>query len=299
MIEENIMKNITNSKLFSTLLFFLTVLLIAKLVWVVISIFFLPKSGIDYTEKNKLKSFYYPVRLSNIKEHKVAPVVIKPTTRPKAPVKKVVPVTMNGYKLLAIYLAGDTLIVTVSKGAKTKVLGKGDVFNGFKLVSSLKDIAFFTKGGKQFELPLKNIKKAKTKKIARRKVAPKRVKNIAPPSVHKKGIVAAANGETKVVSKGLLSSYTKDIDKVWKDIGIGEYKVNGVLTGFKVNFIKKNSDFEKLGLKRGDILTSINGQELDSYNAAFSFYKEMDSIENLTLSIKRNNQDMELEYEIQ
>ena len=111
--------------------------------------------------------------------------------------------------------------------------------------------------------------------------------------------MATDDGETKVVSKGLLSSYTKDIDKVWKDIGIGEHKVNGVLTGFKVNFIKRNSDFEKLGLKRGDILTSINGQELDSYNAAFSFYKEMDSIENLTLSIKRNNQNMELEYEIQ
>ena len=95
-----------------------------------------------------------------------------------------------------------------------------------------------------------------------------------------------------------MSSYTKDIDKVWKDIGVGEHRVNGVLDGFKVNFVKRGSDFEKLGLKRGDILTAVNGQELNSYNAAFSFYKEMNNIENLTLSIKRNNQDMELEYEI-
>ncbi|NEW61148.1 hypothetical protein GSY74_07625, partial [Sulfurovum sp. bin170] len=113
-----------------------------------------------------------------------------------------------------------------------------------------------------------------------------------------KGIVENEDGIGKVVSKGLLSSYTKDIDKVWKDIGIGEHKVNGQLQGFKVNFVKKGSDFEKLDLRRGDILKAVNGQELNSYNAAFSFYKEMESIENLTLSIQRNNQDMELEYEI-
>ena len=298
MREESIMKNITNSKFFSTLLFFLTVLVLAKLLWLVVSMLFLPKSGVDYTQKNRLKAFYYPIRLSNVKPRK-APVAIKSVAPPKATVKKVVIGNMNDYKLLAIYSSSDTLFVTIAKGAKTKVLGKGDSFNGFKLVSSVKDIAFFTKGGKDFERSLKIIKKAKTKKATPKSVNPKKVTNIAPNLVHKKGIIATDNGDRKVVSKGLLSSYTKDIDKVWKDIGIGEHKVNGVLTGFKVNFIKKNSDFEKLGLKRGDILTSINGQELDSYNAAFSFYKEMDSIENLTLSIKRNNQDMELEYEIQ
>ncbi len=297
------MKNITNSRLFSTLLFFLTVLFIAKLLWLIASIFVLPKSGVDYTEKNKLKSFYYPVRLSNVKQRK-APVVIKAPVKPKPTPKKVIVENMKGYKLLALYVSGDTLISTISKGAKTKVLGKGESFNGFKLISSRANTALFNKGGKDFTLELKNIKKAKakkttSKKVKHKKVKHKRVAHAPSKSLLKKGIVSSANGETKVVSKGLLSSYTKDIDKVWKDIGIGEHKVNGVLTGFKVNFIKKNSDFEKLGLKRGDILTSINGQELDSYNAAFSFYKEMDSIENLTLSIKRNNQDMELEYEIQ
>ena len=293
------MKNITNSKLFSSLLFFLTVLFIAKLLWLLASIFILPKSGVDYTENSKLKSLYYPVRLSNMKQHK-APVAVKKVPKAKPKVKKVVVSTMKDYKLLALYVSGDSLIVTVSKGAKTKVLGRGDSFNGFKLISSGKNYALFNKEGKDFKLELKNIKKAKAKKrVASKAVHHKRVAPIARNTASKKGIVTANNGETKVVSKGLLSSYTKDIDKVWKDIGIGEHKVNGVLTGFKVNFIKKNSDFEKLGLKRGDILTAINGQELDSYNAAFSFYKEMDSIENLTLSIKRNNQDMELEYEIQ
>ncbi len=286
------MKNITNSKLFSTLLLFLTVLVLAKLIWMVFSMLFLPKSGVEYSEQSKLKAFYYPIRLSNIKKSK--PVKVVPVATPKPVIKKAVVLeSMKDYRLLALYNTNDALVVTVAKGAKTKVLGKGETFNGFKLKSSGRNHALFNKGGKNFKLFLKNVKSVKATRPPAKQV-PKKASSL----VKKKGIMATDDG-AKVVSKGLLSSYTKDIDKVWKDIGIGEHKVNGVLTGFKVKFIKRNSDFEKLGLKRGDILTSINGQELDSYNAAFSFYKGMDSIENLTLSIKRNNQDMELEYEIQ
>jgi len=286
------LKNITNSRLFSTFLFFLTVLVIAKLVWLIVSVLFLPKSGVDYSENSKLKAFYYPIRLSNSQKEKRVVTPIKATV--VAP-KKVVIGNMKDYHLLALYNASDALVVTVAKGAKTKVLARGESFNGFKLKSAGKGFALFTKNGKEHTLFLKNIKPVKN----RHPKTHKRVSTAPHKLISKKGIVSTNNGETKVVSKGLLSSYTKDIDKVWKDIGIGEHKVNGVLTGFKVNFIKRGSDFEKLGLRRGDILTAINGQELDSYNAAFSFYKEMDSIENLTLSIKRNNQDMELEYEIQ
>ena len=292
------MKNITNSKLFSRLLFFLTVLVIAKLIWLIISIQFLPKSGEEYSEKSKLKAFYYPVRLSNSKKDKPPKVVVAPVKTKVVKPKKVIG-SMKDYKLLALYQTSELLVVTVSKGAKTKVLAQGELFNGFKLKSAEKDYALFDKDGKEFKLHLKNKKPKKAKKTASKKNTSKKVAKRVSDSVKKKGIVATDDGATKIVSKGLLSSYTKDIDKVWKDIGIGEHKVNGVLTGFKVNFIKRHSDFEKLGLKRGDILTAINGQELDSYNAAFSFYKEMDSIENLTLSIKRNNQEMELEYEIQ
>lgn len=99
-------------------------------------------------------------------------------------------------------------------------------------------------------------------------------------------------------SKKILNSYSQNIEKTWKDIGIEEYRVNGQLKGFKINFIKKGSDFEELGLKKGDIIQSVNGVELTSYKSAYTFYGTMDNISELTLGIKRDNQDMELEYDI-
>jgi general secretion pathway protein C len=255
------------------------------MVWFVISLMFLPKEGMEHIEITRAKPLYYRTKLAN---------QLKKIEAPKKVVKKapVIP-SMQGIKLLALYNSKEALVVTVEKMAKTKVLSKGEDIDGFKLSSAGADYAIFTKNGKEFKLLL-NKEKLKTTSF----ITPSISKKEKPKKKIKNKIIDNEDGTEKIVSKGLLTSYTKDIDKVWKDIGVGEHKVNGVLDGFKVNFVKRGSDFEKLGLKRGDILKSVNGQELNSYNAAFSFYKEMNNIENLTLSIKRNNQDMELEYEI-
>ncbi len=282
------MKKNTNSKLISIIIFILSIVVFVKIVWIIIAFIFLPKSGEEHLATNKLKPLYYPIKLANSSPtiRQQAPVTIKPKVKPVG--------TMQGYMLLALYNASDKLVVTIAKNKKTKVLSRGEDMDGFVLKSAGSNYAIFTKGGKEFELLLKGSKNKTSDN--------KRNKNID--RIHKdkkieKTISESEDGVSKVVSKGLLSSYTKDIDKVWKDIGIGDYKVNGKLQGFKVNFVKRGSDFEKLGLQKGDILTSVNGQELNSYNAAFGFFKEIDSIDNLTLNIKRNNQEMELEYEIQ
>jgi len=255
-------------------------------IWLIVSLMFLPKEGVEHIETVRAKPLYYRIKLAN---------QLKKIETPKKVVKKAPPhiASMQGIKLLALYNSKEVLVVTVEKRNITKVLSKGEDIDGFKLSSAGQDYAIFKKGGKEFKLLLDK-GKIQTTSFIKPITTTKKEK---PKEKIKGGIIDNEDGE-KIVSRGLLSSYTKDIDKVWKDIGVGEHKVNGVLDGFKVNFVKRGSDFEKLGLKRGDILTAVNGQELNSYNAAFSFYKEMNNIENLTLSIKRNNQDMELEYEI-
>ncbi|SFV68706.1 General secretion pathway protein C [hydrothermal vent metagenome] len=103
----------------------------------------------------------------------------------------------------------------------------------------------------------------------------------------------------KIVNRNLLTSYTSNPKKIWKDIGISENKLNGKLHGFKINYIKKGSDFEKLGLKRGDLLTAINAEELDNLGAVMSLYGDINNIENLTLTVERNGKSKDIEYEIQ
>ena len=279
------MKQIINSKHLSTIIFLLSIVVVVKLIWLAISLLFLPNSGENHQTEAKAKKLYYRVRLTN-ESNVIAPV--KTTQAPKAQVS-----SMRGYKLLGLYNASDKLVVTVEKGRKTTVLVKGEIIEGFKLIGAGRDYVLFKKSGQEFRLSLLSGKQHG--QVANKRVTQPRHSPIKQSATNK---IQDQDG-TKVVSRDLLTSYVKDMDKIWRDISIAQHRKNGKLDGFKINYVKKNSDFEKLGLKRGDVLKAINAQELNSMNAAMEFYKEINDIENLTLTVERNGKSEDLEYEIQ
>jgi general secretion pathway protein C len=277
------MKQIISPKLFSTLIFFLSIVLLVKIVWTTLSLMFLPDTGEEFNSKVKTKALYYRVRLSN-NAMNIEPVVKK---RPKKTVS-----SMRGIKLIALYHASDTLVITVEKNRKTSVLSRGDKIDGFILKSAGSDYAMFTKNTKEFKLTL-----SATKTIGSQitQSQPKKSTAIKPNTSQE---IKEQNG-IKVVNRNLLTSYTTDPKKIWKDIGISENKVNGKLNGFKINYVKRGSDFEKLGLKRGDLLTAINAEKLDNIGAVMGLYGDINNIENLTLTVERNGKSEDIEYEIQ
>jgi len=277
------MKQIISPKLFSTLIFFLFIVLLVKIVWTTLSLMFLPDSGEEFNPKVKTKALYYRVRLSN-NAPTIAPIVKE---RPKKIVS-----SMRGIKLIALYNASDTLVITVEKSRKTSVLGKGDEIDGFILKSAGSDYALFTKNAKEFKLTL-SATKTLGSQITQSK--PKKTTATKPKATQE---IKESNG-IKVVNRSLLTSYTSDPKKIWKDIGISENKVDGKLNGFKINYVKRGSDFEKLGLKRGDLLTAINAEKLDNLGAVMGLYGEINNIENLTLTVERNGKSEDIEYEIQ
>jgi len=280
--EDGSMKQIINTKHLSTIIFFLSIIVVVKVLWLLVSLFLLPSSGEEYTQEGKAKALYYRVKLTNAAAA-IAPVANR---TPKAPVVS----SMRGIKLLALYNASDALVVTVAKGSKTTVLGKGEKIDGFTLISAGSNYAMFSKDGKEFKLSLIKVKNSGKSNVTAPRVGDK--KNSS------EGSIIEEDGK-KLIKRNLLTSYTKDVDKIWKDIGISENKVNGKLNGFRINFVKRGSDFEKLGLKRGDLLMAINAEELNSYNAAMGFFKDIENIENLTLTVLRNGTIKEIEYEIQ
>jgi general secretion pathway protein C len=244
---------------------------------------FLPNSGEEFNPKVKTKALYYRVRLSN-DSAVIAPIIKK---RPKKQLS-----SMRGIKLIALYNASDTLVVTVEKSRKTSVLSKGEEIDGFVLKSAGSDYALFTKNTKEFKLTLS----------ATKTIGSQITKSQAPKPNRKKTKVSQDIIETngiKVVNRNLLTAYTSNPKKIWKDIGISENKVNGKLNGFKINYVKRGSDFEKLGLKRGDLLTAINAEKLDNIGAVMGLYGDINNIENLTLTVERNGKSEDIEYEIQ
>ena len=276
------MKHLFKPEIVKGLWILLIVLLVIKVLWFLFAVVWLPSSGLDQLEERGGKALYYRAKLSPNE----APA---PTIR-----KKVVPITgsIGDITLLAIYNASDVTVVTIEYKRKTKVLARGDEINGFALEGAGNNYATFSKNGKMYKVTLRITSKGDTS-IQTSKPAS------APSSRKRKveGEVVDA-GDHKIVDRSLLEHYTQNMDDIYKNIGIKEIKKGKELEGFSISFIRKGSPFAKLGLKRGDVIQSINGQKIDSHKAAFEMYKNMKDIDNLSLVIKRGKEEMELEYEI-
>ncbi|MBD3790398.1 MAG: PDZ domain-containing protein [Campylobacterales bacterium] len=277
------MKHLFKPKRFKEVIVVLALLLGVKLVWVVIELILLPVAGVERTQSELPKALYYRVKLTP--KEASGPVSATPVvSKPQGAIKDI--------QLLAVYHASDITVVTVVYQNKSKVLSGGDEINGFILEGGGNDFATFIRDDQSYRVPL-----------IKTKVSGGGTGTVSPSVVSPSSNTQAQGdivdtGDHKIVDRSLIDHYTKNMDDIYKNIGIEEIKKGNALDGFKVTFIRRGSMFEKLGLQRGDVLKSINGEELNSYNAAMNMYKNMPDTDNLTLIIQRGDQEMELEYEI-
>ena len=73
----------------------------------------------------------------------------------------------------------------------------------------------------------------------------------------------------------------------------------GEMVGFRLMQIQPGSFYEKIGLKLGDIITSVNGQKVTDVNKAFDMLKELKHMNSLDLGTLRNGKEVNLNYDIQ
>jgi len=271
-------QNFKNSNI-NLLLIPLVIFLVIKALWVLIEFLWLPAIGVDHIANRDIKALYYRVKLAH-KDHKVT------TKQPS--IKKPVS-SIKDIQLLAIYTSSKDAVIAVIYKHQTKVLAIGDVVNGFKFIKADTDSAIFSKNNKNYILELPHIKsknRYKTPKIIQSHTITNHINN---------GVTDA--GDHKIIDKNIFEHFSNNLNEIYKNIGIQDIKKGNKML-FKVSFIRRGSVFAKLGIKRGDIIKSVNGEEIDSYNKAFSIYKGVKDMQNLTITVIRNNQEVELEYEI-
>lgn len=291
-----IMKNLFNPKKFKVFITFIFLVLLVKGLWFTVDLLWLPDSTISHVTERTIKAPYYRVKLTPPKVKKTVPK--KPPKVIKKPPPKVVkkPENMDGVALIAIYNASDATVVTLAYKKKIRVLGRGDKVNGFVLKSAGHDFAMFSKNGKSYKVSLnkKPLKKDLIKPVKQNKTGGKKpTKKVQKPQVPNEAI--------KVLDKKIITRYANNYNEINRDIGVVGVRDParpGMMQGFKVTRVTRGSNFAKFGLKKNDIIKGINGQPFNSYAAAMNVYKNMNSMQSMTLVIQRGGEEMELEYEI-
>ena len=276
--------NINYNLISKYLIMILSVLLFSFILNTILYLY-LPKDKPSFV-KNDIEALEYK-RYELKSAFKVKKIIAKKVVQKKK--EKVEYKFLSNMTLSAIYDMGDKkgFIIIQENGKKqTQILSLNEKFKGYTLYKIYAKYVVFTKANKEYKLSILH----DDKKVKYEEVEPL-IKEETTKDID-------VQYDKVTVKRSLINEYSKNFDKVWKDIAIKEVRTKDSIDGFKVNFIRKNSVFDKLGLKKNDVIKSANNIELKSYNDAFKLYKKIDKLKILNLKIIRNNQEEELSYEI-
>lgn len=273
---KGIYMNINFNLLFKKLLPFIYLVVVAFLLTNIIFLF-LPKNGIDFVNEKYSSLDYQKYNFySKIKTEK------KDEKESFSATKEIQ--TLAKYNLKAIYYINNKtgwITIEETSGDKSYILSQNEEIDGYILLKLFQNYVIFEKNKKEFKLELNE----------KESIDKYEIQNNSNQEIIQKDRGAVVNRE-------YLNSYISNVDKIWNNISINEIKNGDKIEGFKITKINKNSVFSKLGLQEGDVIKSINNKALDSYSEAFNIYNNMGNIMDLNMEILRNNEVMELNYEI-
>jgi general secretion pathway protein C len=96
-----------------------------------------------------------------------------------------------------------------------------------------------------------------------------------------------------------LQSSINNLNELLTQVRVRPYFRQGKPEGLIVSQIQGDSIFAKLGLMNGDIIASVNGQQMSTPEEAFQLYNSLKSGSPVSIEITRRGQKKMLTYEIQ
>lgn len=270
------MKKISNP-LFISIFTKILVLLVAAKAISLAFLWYLPNEGVELSTKQNYQPKYQRVDFKNMIQ-RVSKGQKQESTRA---------ISQSGTSITNMILKG--LYGTKSKGfiiialksnpKNTEIISVGEDYKGYRLKSITKDSAIFEKNSKDYVLYLKMPSAKTTSSITR----------------VNENIQSDSNMD---ISRDDIAEYAKNPNQIWKDISISEVKEGQEIKGFKVTRINPKSKLASLGLQSGDMIIKANNIRLNSYKDALEIYKNIDTLDVIQMVVIRNNQEMELVYEI-
>ena len=262
-----------NQSFFKWILGIAIIALLAKAVSLAL-FFVLPHFGVNYEPRYSINLYrnYHVARAFGI----------IPVKRRKTIVKKPV-YKLTNVKLKALYSENGKGVIAIEEKGKLIFLSTGESFKGYKLIGVYPDRAVFEKDGKHYEL------KPQEKGLQGKYTTTLEEQMLYNPEEVKFAVL-----------KRDIDRYKRHFNEIWKNISIQEQldPVTKRLKGFKVTDIKKNSIFAKIGLRKGDVIIGANNKTFTSYSDVLRLYNNIDKYNSIKITIMRNNQKKDLEYEI-
>ncbi len=274
----------SNNYLYNFALYLLLPFAIVKLLWSV-GLVFLDKDALS-TPKEGDFIYHYNINLAkNI-------IGISKTHTPKKQVET--HNRVDDIKLKGTFASKQESFIVIEDHLGTTFLYLREKYVGYKLIEVYDERAVLEKNGIKYDIILED--DTQDFDNSRSTKSNNSVKNVK--EQEQESAVEFIPGEPVSVTRTELNSYVKNPNKIWKNIRIQELRRDGTLNGFRVNYVKKGSFFDSAGLKSGDVIKGIDGKEIKSLSDVMKYYSNIETLDGLTLSVSRGDEELDLEFNV-
>ncbi len=113
------------------------------------------------------------------------------------------------------------------------------------------------------------------------------------------GVSASEDGSEFTVAEDELSKALANLPRLLSQARAVPYFRDGQSVGMRLFAIRRGSLYEKLGLKNGDILTGINGNNLSDPSQALKLFELLKNERSINVVLERQGNSKELKYAIE
>ncbi len=110
--------------------------------------------------------------------------------------------------------------------------------------------------------------------------------------------IEVVSANERNVDRGLVDSLIENSSTLMSQARVLPYERDGVVQGFKLYGIRRNSLLGRLGLRNGDIVNSIGGVDMTSPDRALEAYTKLRNANHLTVTFTRRGRRQTLDYNI-
>jgi general secretion pathway protein C len=107
-----------------------------------------------------------------------------------------------------------------------------------------------------------------------------------------------SGGGRLTLDRRVVSESVADVPKLLSQAQAAPYYNEGKLEGWRIDSIKPDSFYEKIGLQAGDVLQRVNGVEIRDPGMMLTLFQQVRDERLVKLDLLRNNQRTTLTYDI-
>jgi general secretion pathway protein C len=125
------------------------------------------------------------------------------------------------------------------------------------------------------------------------------LEDVEPSGGSSEGISSDEEGSEFTVPEEELSDALANLPRLLSQARAVPYFRNGKSIGMRLFAIRKGSMYEKLGLKNGDIIKSVNDNSLSDPSQALKIFNQLKDERSISVVLERAGADKSLSYSIE